>query len=110
ASAARSRISTRASGKAARINASISLAAIGISIRLLKVGLLYDLPPGLDQLLSQRLADQACLAIDTGGDQIAQHLADHSLVASLLEVGPNDIPGIGLGLDAGQTHLTCSPF
>src|SRR4028118_1420553 len=98
-------MSTCASGRAAQISALMSSAAIGIGS-----ALRFDqLASCFYRFLSQSLTDLAFIGIAAGGGEIAEYLADHVLVPRFLEVGPDDVLGIGFRLDRGQLHQAGSP-
>src|SRR5205085_7186716 len=88
-----------------RISRSISSAAIGMgsAVRL------HELAAGLDALVLERLADAGFVAFDAGRDEVAEDLADHVFVAGFLEIGADDVFGIGLGLDVAEAHEAGRP-
>src|SRR5688572_19490912 len=90
-----------------RIKLSIWSAGIGIS----------DLSPRfdevaarLDSLVLERLADRRLVDLDARRNEVAEQLADHVLVAGFLEIGADDVAGIGIGLGLGEAHLLGRPM
>jgi pimeloyl-ACP methyl ester carboxylesterase len=75
-----------------------------------KIGRLDDLAPRLDLLVAKRFDDLLLVAFDAGGGEVAEHLADHVMVAGFLEVGAHDVLGVAFGLRIGQAHLPRRPF
>src|SRR5215208_4099544 len=71
-------------------------------------------------LLDAVLAGESCRAntgevmvaivdLAAGGDQVAEHLADHVLVPGFLEVGLDHGLGVGVGFLGAEAHLLGSP-
>ena len=59
-----------------------------------------------------RSASRICVlvAVDARRGEVAEHLADHVMVAGFLEVGADHVLGIGFRLGLGQAHLPRGPF
>ncbi len=68
------------------------------------------MPARLDRLVLERLADCPLVDLDAGRGEIAEQLADHVLVAGLLEIGADDVAGISVGLGLGEAHLLRRPL
>src|SRR3954447_22104634 len=75
-----------------------------------EVRALDDLTTRLDLLVAQRLLDTGLVALDTRRGEIAEDLADDVVITGFLEVGANDVLGVGFGLDVAQPHLPGGPF
>src|SRR5882724_6580000 len=91
---------------AAIISASISAAAIGTGL-----SLRFDqLAAGIDRLVAQRVADPGFVDVDPGGGQVAEQFADDILFARFLEIGADNVLGIGFGFGLGQAHQARRPF
>src|SRR5919199_550971 len=83
----------------------ISSAAIAIGSALGR----HELAPCLDRLVGERLADLGLVALDAGGGEVAEQLADHVLVAGFLEIGPDHVLGVGVRLGLRQPHQPRRP-
>src|SRR5688572_23293987 len=94
-----------ASGKAARISSSISLAAIGTL-----VALLHDLAARFNRLVVERLADLRLVGVDPGRGQVAEDLADDIVITGLFEISADDILGVGGRLLFAQAHQAGGPL
>ena len=80
---------------------SISLAGIGIRCWLASI----IWRRASISLLLERLADLVLVDVDAGGGQVAEHLADHVLVAGFLEIGVDDVLGIGIRLSTSVSPI-----